>query len=93
MTSTFFFFFFFSFEIPVPPPRARTMSCALKPTPRVTRSSGSAFANGGASLVAPMRALSVASTAGRRPMTVEGEFFFFSSQRERSNPFSFLEAA
>jgi hypothetical protein len=49
------------------------MNCALKPSPRVTRSSGSAFANGGNSLAAPMRALSVASTsASRRPLTVEG---------------------
>ena len=48
------------------PPRAATMNCALKPSPRVTRSSGSAFANGGNSL-------SVASTsASRRPLTVEG---------------------
>ena len=55
------------------PPRAATMNCALKPSPRVTRSSGSAFANGGNSLAAPMRALSVASTsASRRPLTVEG---------------------
>ena len=49
------------------------MNCALKASPRVTRSSASAFANGGNSLAAPMRALSVASTsASRRPLTVEG---------------------
>lgn len=71
-TSLLFFFLLHRFS-PLSPPRA-AMNCALKPSPRVTRSSGSAFANGGNSLAAPMRALSVASTssASRRPLTVEG---------------------
>ena len=72
LASTFRLFFLSTSPHRPPPPRA-DMNCALKPSPRVTRSSGSAFANGGNSLAAPMRALSVASTsASRRPLTVEG---------------------